>query len=673
MFVAHVDRRRRRCCAGSNELGDPLPRAGPDAAPTAQRPRARWRTRLVADGNLRWFRTMLLGRAPGFAPGRPPSGRGGRSACERRRRVAVSTTLVRATAADGDDGVARCRARRPACSVRAAPMAASRSSSTGRPGATRRLELVAREGGRPRRSRASCGSRRSPAGGRTRTGRRPCTTCVCWSTSGQRVDCDRRRPRRVPDAGRRSRSDHDLERRRARPARQRRAHLRSRRRLDAGRSGRPRRAPDELRAALETVRDAGMNMLRIPGTGVYEDAAFHDLCDELGILVWQDFMFANLDYPFADDEFRALGRARGDAQLLDRLAGRPSLAVLCGNSEVEQQVAMLGLAPELGRGAFFGETLPALSPPRPVDAVYVPSAPFGGDLPFRPDRGVANYYGVGGYRRPLADARTSGVRFAAECLAFANVPDEAVEPLPGIARRRHAGWKAASRATPARLGLRGRPRPLPARCCTASTPTSCAATDRERYLELSRAVSGEVMAEVFGEWRRAGVAVRRRPRALAARPRAGCRLGPARPPRGAEGRLSPPAPGAGAGRRLDHRRGPGRRRRPRRQRRSGAAVRARCGWRSTATSRRGRRRRDDRAAGPARDGRSTTSRRCVGRFVDASWAYRFGPPAQDVIVASARTGRWADRAAAVPGGPTAGRPAAIAVSRRARISACRRR
>ncbi len=264
----------------------------------------------------------------------------------------------------------------------------------------------------------------------------------------------------------------------------------------------------DVRAAVESARDAGMNLLRVPGTGVYEDDAFHDACDELGVLVWQDFMFANLDYPVADDAFRRLVEAEV-RDVLGRRGGSPSLAVLCGNSEVEQQAAMLGLDPLLGRGELFGELLPRLVREAEVDAVYVPSAPTGGDLPFRTDRGVANYYGVGAYLRPLEDARRAGVRFAAECLAFANVPNEdaVAEVLPGGAaslavddRRWKAGVPRDSGATWDFEDVRDHYFGL----LFGLDPVAVRSADPARYLELSRAVSGEVMAETLGEWRRPG-------------------------------------------------------------------------------------------------------------------------------------------------------------------------
>jgi beta-mannosidase len=264
--------------------------------------------------------------------------------------------------------------------------------------------------------------------------------------------------------------------------------------------------PEALRAALTSARDAGMNLLRLSGTLPPESDAFHDLCDELGILVWQDFPFANLDYPFDDATFGAEARTES-TQLLRRLAHRPSLAVLCGNSEIEQQAAMLGLPRERWRMPFFDEELRALCANEVPGIPYLPSSPTGGILPFHADAGVTHYYGVGAYLRPVEDARRASVRFASECLAFANVPsDETVALLlgGGQAVAHHPTWKArVPRDNGASWDFEDVRDHYLAQLFGVDPP-KLRTTDPARYLELSRVVTGELMASVFGEWRREG-------------------------------------------------------------------------------------------------------------------------------------------------------------------------
>ncbi len=252
------------------------------------------------------------------------------------------------------------------------------------------------------------------------------------------------------------------------------------------------------RAAVAQVRDAGMNMLRVSGTMVYEDDAFYDALDANGILLWQDFMFANMDYP-DDEAFVREALVEVDAEIA-RLRAHPCLALFCGNSEGEQQAAMSGAPREIWSQRLFSETIAARVAAAGFD--YVPSSTHGGAFPHAANAGPSSYYGVGAYLRPLEDARRAELRFASECLAFANIPaDDALPGGPGV-RAHHAAWKARS---PRDLGAGWdfddvRDHYL-ARIYGVD-PTQLRYSDHDRYLALGRAVTGEVMGAAFSEWRR---------------------------------------------------------------------------------------------------------------------------------------------------------------------------
>jgi beta-mannosidase len=263
---------------------------------------------------------------------------------------------------------------------------------------------------------------------------------------------------------------------------------------------------DNLIETLLLARDAGMNMLRVGGTMLYESEAFYEACDELGLLVFQDFMFANMDYPVGEPAFDAEVRAEASYQL-GRFAGRPSFAVLCGGSEVEQQAAMLGLPPALGQSPLFHQLLPELVAQLLPEVPYVPNSPCGGALPFQVDAGIAHYYGVGAYMRPLHDARVSRVRFASECLAFANVPSpDAVESLlkdlempfhhprwkERVPRDRGVGWDFEDVRDHYLEQL------------YHENARNLRYADPERYLMLSRAIVVDVMEATIAELRRVG-------------------------------------------------------------------------------------------------------------------------------------------------------------------------
>jgi beta-mannosidase len=270
--------------------------------------------------------------------------------------------------------------------------------------------------------------------------------------------------------------------------------------LDAARL---RAAPAEYPRALEQVQEGGMNMLRVPGTTVYEEDAFYEACDRAGVLVWQDFMFANMDYPRGDESFDALVELEVRQQL-QRLHAHPCLAILCGNSEAEQQAAMWGAPRAAWAQPLFSDLLPRLCERWAPGVAYWPSSAHGGALPQQPNAGSCSYYGVGAYLRPVDDARACALKFASECLAFANVPaPRTLGRMPGGAslRPHHPGWKERS---PRDLGAGwdfDDVRDHYLEELYGVDALELRSTDAERYLALSRKVTGDAMAGAFAHWR----------------------------------------------------------------------------------------------------------------------------------------------------------------------------
>ncbi|MGO8718781.1 MAG: beta-mannosidase [Acidobacteriaceae bacterium] len=95
---------------------------------------------------------------------------------------------------------------------------------------------------------------------------------------------------------------------------------------------------EKTRSILQSVKDANMNMIRIWGGGYYETNDFYEICDELGIMVWQDFMFYNPWQP-GNYEFKQIVTQEITDQI-QRLRNHPSLVLWCGNNEEENNFLM---------------------------------------------------------------------------------------------------------------------------------------------------------------------------------------------------------------------------------------------------------------------------------------------------------------------------------------------
>ena len=159
----------------------------------------------------------------------------------------------------------------------------------------------------------------------------------------------------------------------------------------------PRVKAQDYDQLLGMARQAHMNMIRVWGGGIYEDPVFYDKCDELGLMVWQDFMFACAGYPENDGFIdNILEEARA---VIRHLRNHPSIVVWCGNNENEWIWNRETGKPVEDMPGFriFHEILPReceeIDPSRP----YWPTSPWGGDKPNSQEEGNHHAWNVWSY------------------------------------------------------------------------------------------------------------------------------------------------------------------------------------------------------------------------------------------------------------------------------------
>ncbi len=260
----------------------------------------------------------------------------------------------------------------------------------------------------------------------------------------------------------------------------------------------------EMRAHLAAFGRAGANMVRVVGGLVYEQDEFWEQCARLGLMVWQDAMQATFDPPAEVSELIV----RELSELLTSVSGNPALTVVSGGSETLQRPEMLGIEQRDFSMPIIDELLPrVVAEQSHVPYVRASPAPPPGvdELAIRPDTGIAHWFGVGGYLRPISDVRSAGVRFAAECLAFANPPAaQAVERHFGSAAvaGHHPCWKAEVPRDRGSSWDFEDVRDFYVREVFGEDPLAVRRVDPERYLQLGRLAVAEAMLQCFAYWRR---------------------------------------------------------------------------------------------------------------------------------------------------------------------------
>ncbi|HIA37208.1 MAG TPA: glycoside hydrolase family 2 protein [Flavobacteriales bacterium] len=193
----------------------------------------------------------------------------------------------------------------------------------------------------------------------------------------------------------------------------------------------PRVTDAQYRNLLVSAQEAGMNMIRVWGGGIYENDIFYDLCDSLGLLVWQDFMFAGSMYP-GDREF--IENVKKEAiENVKRLNNHPCMALWCGNNEIEVAWQHWGWQKQYGYSPddstkiwsdylhLFKEVLPEVV--AGTDVPYVSTSPFSNwGTPDNFNHSSMHYWGVWHGKNDFESFGKNTGRFMVE-YGFQSYPD----------------------------------------------------------------------------------------------------------------------------------------------------------------------------------------------------------------------------------------------------------
>ncbi len=177
--------------------------------------------------------------------------------------------------------------------------------------------------------------------------------------------------------------------------------------------------PETTRKLLEKAVFANFNSIRVWGGGYYPDDWFYDLCDEMGIIIWQDFMFACAVYDLTP-EFEANIRAEFKDNII-RLRHHASLGLMCGNNEMEQFVkegVWVTKPSEIeDYTRMYEQILPSMMKELAPQVFYWPASPSSGggfDEPQDENRGDVHYWDVWHGNKPFSEYRKFHFRYLSE-------------------------------------------------------------------------------------------------------------------------------------------------------------------------------------------------------------------------------------------------------------------